>query len=1517
LFGDDGEDIILSDNVTVVIPFAVETPETPVDVGYVKFDLKYMFKDIAGFLHHHHHHGDKRFEILSSDTIEGGEGDDVLVGQYGRNNVFGGEGCDVLYGHKHKDILDGGPGSDEIKKSHGKAPKSVLELLQAELFGLLSAPVEYFLLDVAAAGLHPPAGGDASPGGFEFEDVVSELNIYAYGPTAGVRGQPLQYGAIAETPGVLGRNLTRWRVLNGDGAIIALGSGEEFTFYPVDAGLYTVMVGSTDGSGTAGVARIDNVLVEKTRTIDDPAAPGKVILMVGGSSGDDDIELERGYTAGIVRLELDERDFNTPKLKQNFADVSRIVVYGQDGDDDIHIDDNVGPVPVEFYGGAGKDELDGGDGDDLLDGGAGDDDLDGKDGNDVLRGRHGNDDLEGGRGDDVLHGDLGEGQDTLKGEDGDDTLFGADGDDVLKGGDDDDTFVIRNTINGDEIRIDGDRNTDTLDLSAYSDDRVTISRSTVTIDLGATEFSTIKYSSISAVITGPGVGIAGPDQSVHEQTEVTLSAAGGLAYSWTQLTGPTVTLFGADTASSTFIAPDITTITALTFELEISYGPIGSATDTVAVTVNPDNDAPDAVNDPVVTDEDTTVITGNLLANDTDPNADTLSVQSLAPASHGTVGYNGYGKFTYAPQANYNGPDSFTYVVTDDNGGADTATVNITVNPVNDAPVAGDNSTVTDEDTPVVTGNVLLDDTDIDADTLSIHSFTHGAHGSVVDNADGTLTYSPQADYNGPDSFTYIVTDGMGGTDVGTVTVTVNPVNDAPVAIDDWVITDEDTAIAIGNLLTNDKDVDGDDISIQSMTLPTNGVLVDNADGTFTYTPNANYNGPDSFTYTITDGNGEMDTATVNLTVNAVNDAPNAVDNSVVTDEDTPVVTGNVLADDTDIEGDILSIQSFTQGASGSVVDNADGTLTYSPHADYNGPDRFTYTVTDGNGGADTATVTVTVNAVNDAPVAAGDSVITDEDFAVTTGDVLADDTDVEGDDLSIQSFTQPAHGTVVDNADGTFTYTPNVNYNGLDSFTYTVVDGNGGSDTATVAVTVNPDNDRYDHVIEGTEVTLDVGRSTDPADLQPVADGGEVQVNTSIWGDQMTPSIGIAGDGSYVVVWVGYDARRKGVLAQRFDADGSAVGGEFQVNTRTSGDQKAPSIAMAFDGRFVVAWEGFDANKKGVFAQRFDAAGAAIGGEFRVNTSTSGDQKAPSIALAADGSFVVAWEGIDANKKGIFAQRFDAAGNAAGGEIQVNATTSGDQAKPSIAVEFDGGFVVAWEGLDANRKGVFAQRFDADGNAIGGEFQINTRTSGDQDEPSAALAADGSFVIAWEGFDSNGKGVFAQRFDVDGNAAGGEFQVNTAGSGDQTRPEIAMHNDGRFVIAWEGSDTGGKGVFAQAYTADGVALGDEFQVNTAAPGDQKTAAVAMADDGGFVVAWEGVDAHRKGVFAQRYDSGESIYSWTQIGGPGVTLSNANIANPTFIAPDVATITTLTFEVGILDGTIFSTEFITVIVHPV
>ncbi|HHP0481053.1 TPA: tandem-95 repeat protein, partial [Vibrio campbellii] len=491
----------------------------------------------------------------------------------------------------------------------------------------------------------------------------------------------------------------------------------------------------------------------------------------------------------------------------------------------------------------------------------------------------------------------------------------------------------------------------------------------------------------------------------------------------------------------------------------------------VSVTVNPINYAPVANDDSAVTDEDTPV-TINVLPNDTDVDGDTLTiVNASVPADQGTVEIVD-GKLVFTPAENFNGEATISYTVSD---GAleDSAEVSVTVNPINDAPVANDDSAVTNEDTPV-TIDVLTNDTDVDGDTLTIVNASVPADQGAVEIVDGKLVFTPAENFNGEATISYTVSDGE-LEDSAEVSVTVNPINDAPVANDDSAVTNEDTPVTI-DVLPNDTDVDGDTLTIVNASVPADQGSVEIVDGKLVFTPADNFNGEATISYTVSDGALE-DSAEVSVTVNPLNDAPVANDDSAVTDEDTPV-TIDVLPNDTDVDGDTLSIVNASVPADQGTVEIVDGKLVFTPADNFNGEATISYTVSDG-ALEDSAEVSVTVNPLNDAPVANDDSAVTDEDTPVTI-DVLPNDTDVDGDTLSIVNASVPADQGTVEIVDGKLVFTPADNFNGEATISYTVSDGEL-EDDAQVSVTVNPLNDapvaNDDNAVtdEDTPVTIDV----------------------------------------------------------------------------------------------------------------------------------------------------------------------------------------------------------------------------------------------------------------------------------------------------------------------------------------------------------------------------------------------------------------------------------------------------------
>ena len=475
---------------------------------------------------------------------------------------------------------------------------------------------------------------------------------------------------------------------------------------------------------------------------------------------------------------------------------------------------------------------------------------------------------------------------------------------------------------------------------------------------------------------------------------------------------------------------------------------------TVSLTVTPENDAPDAVDDIASTDEDTAVGIA-VLSNDTDPDGDTLSVDSFTQGAHGAVVDMGT-YLEYTPAADYHGPDSFDYTVTDGLL-TDTATVYITVDPVNDAPVANDQSVDLNEDT---TATFNLDVSDVDGDTLSCSVDTAPAHG-LLSGVSGCLNveYTPDANYNGSDSFTYTVSDGL-LTDDATVSLTINPMNDDPSAVDDYYTMDEDDTLYIlfADLVSNDIDIDGDALRVMGMSFPLHGnwVLDDvnsaDANGVF-YTPDPNYNGPDSFKYGIDDYHGvplfEI-YGFVNITITSINDAPVANDQNVATDEDTPVT---FALDVSDVEGDALTCTLDTNALHGTVIVDLNCDATYTPDPNYNGADSFTYSVSDGNL-LGSGTVSLTVNPVNDAPVLAPIG-----DQSVTEGDVLTfgiSATDVDSNVLAFSATGLPLWATLTDNGDGTATISGTASGVGTTTATFTVADDANATDDENVAITVN-----------------------------------------------------------------------------------------------------------------------------------------------------------------------------------------------------------------------------------------------------------------------------------------------------------------------------------------------------------------------------------------------------------------------------------------------------------------------------
>jgi hypothetical protein len=316
--------------------------------------------------------------------------------------------------------------------------------------------------------------------------------------------------------------------------------------------------------------------------------------------------------------------------------------------------------------------------------------------------------------------------------------------------------------------------------------------------------------------------------------------------------------------------------------------------------------------------------------------------------------------------------------------------------------------------------------------------------------------------------------------------------------------------------------------------------------------------------------------------------------------------------------------------------------------------------------------------------------------------------------------------------------------------------------------------------------------------------------------------------------------------------ADLTKSGAEFQINSFSDGYQREPRVAATADGEFVVVWIGpptDGADERDVMARLVGVSGAP-GAEFQINTYTTNTENSPGVAADANGNFVVVWvtRDRDGDGYGVFGQRFSADGQLVGTDFQVNATTSDDQRRAALAMSADGAFMVVWQSSeqDGDSGGVFGRRFAADASPLGTEFQVNAFTSGNQYIPQIEALTGGGFVVAWgsggqddprSGFDA---GVFAQRFGSDGARDGGEFQVNTYTTDTQSNVAIAARSDGGFTMVWEDfeQDPAGHGVFAQRYASSGVRLGTEFQLDAAPTGNQFRPKAGPLPQNGFVAVW-------------------------------------------------------------------------------
>ncbi len=805
--------------------------------------------------------------------------------------------------------------------------------------------------------------------------------------------------------------------------------------------------------------------------------------------------------------------------------------------------------------------------DEIIKGGSGSDIINGGSGDDFIQGRAGGDFLDGG-----------DGNDSIQGNEGDDYIRGAAGNDFLHGGTGTDTAVYSGSVkdysyrrNGEEFfldhvggsMIDGNDRLISIERLIFADAVIDLTQNNAPIAFNDAA-STDEDNSVSGNVLANDFDWEGHSMTAAAGTfngvygTLTLNSNG--SYTYTPYASTQSLALGQNVTDS--------------FTYTVSDGSL-SDTGTLTVTIAGRNDAPTANPDSASTGENSPV-TVNVLANDSDvDNGAVLTVTAAsAPAGQGSVSVVS-NQIVFDPGSDFDHLDDgesanvlVSYSITDEHGATSSSTLTITVNGANDAPVANDDAASTSEDAAVA-GNVLANDTDVDGESLTVANpgVYVGAYGTLTLNADGSYSYAPNVAAQGLDDgesaqevFAYTASDGT-VSDSATLTVTVNGANDSPEANSDSASTNENNVAGVsGNVLANDTDVDGETLTVANpgTYVGTYGTLEIFADGSYTYTPGAGAQGldvgesaQDVFSYAASDGT-VSDSADLTITVTGLNDAPVAVDDTNSTDENSPV-SGNVLANDTDVDGEPLTVTTpgTYNGFWGTLVLAADGSYTYTPNAVAallnNGQsvvDVFAYNASDGTA-SDGAIITITINGLSGVPNANDDSASTTENGSVS-GNVLSNDTDAENDPLTVDNpgTYVGTHGTLTLAADGSYTYTPNAGADGLaagesvqDVFSYTATDG-GASDTATLTVTVNGTNDSP--TVTGGDFSGTVSElpDDDPDEGAVVhSTSGEVTFNDVDLTD--THSASVTPQGAFYL----------GNLSLDVDQSGDSVGWEFTVS--------------------------------------------------------------------------------------------------------------------------------------------------------------------------------------------------------------------------------------------------------------------------------------------------------------------------------------------------------------------------------
>lgn len=666
--------------------------------------------------------------------------------------------------------------------------------------------------------------------------------------------------------------------------------------------------------------------------------------------------------------------------------------------------------------------------------------------------------------------------------------------------------------------------------------------STVNVNVGAAGPNVAPVLSRSTSVTAMNTAVNGSLSATDVNgNPVTFSAGSTAATGGTATVNPDGTFTFTPNAGFTGIG---------TFSYRANDGTLNSTESIGRVQVGMQNSVP-TVSSAAVSTNTNTAFNGQLTSSDANGDPLTFAAGSTA-ATHGSVAINPDGTYVFTPTAGFTGPATFSYIASDSIGNSLSATQTVNVGAgIGQAPVGTATSISTNTNTAF--SGTLAGTTSTGNDLTFAAGTTQAAHGTVTINPDGTYTYTPTNNFTGVDTFSFTANDGTLTSQNANVTVHVGGTNTLPTVTNATFSTN--TNSAFHGTLTG-IDADGDPLTFSAGTAATaNGTVQINPDGTFTFTPSNNFTGAGTFSFKANDSIGNSTDATATVNVGAgLNQAPIGTSTSITTASNT-AFRGNLEANDAN--GNNLTFAAGTTAAAhGTVVINSDGSYVYTPTNGYVGPDSFSFTANDGTANSTNTIVNVNVTAANTAPtVTTGTGTTTvGTNF---TGSLSPLGTDPENNMLTYSAVTQPAHGTLALNPDGTFTYTPTAGFSGSDSFTFRANDGTLNSNVGTFNLTVNANTDLLTLNLASNGTMGTSIRSTSPLDTS--ASLTNVDPSVHFANASITASFGQTGDSRHDKLLVTKDRNSNiQVRGKKIVVDGNQV-------ATISGGKRGDALNISF----------------------------------------------------------------------------------------------------------------------------------------------------------------------------------------------------------------------------------------------------------------------------------------------------------------------------------------------------------------